>query len=95
MISLRLLVLIPGILLTRGARPFVLIILCSLPRAGFGCSRLDVKFVVAVGDVFGGLAAGPGGGVGFIVGGAEGGSGKGSAEGRKDASEAGEGGRHW
>ena len=42
MISLRLLILVPRILLTRGARPFVLIILYSLPRAGFGCSRLDI-----------------------------------------------------
>lgn len=61
MIPLRLLILVPRILLTRRAGPFVLIILYSLPRAGFGCPGLDVEFIGAVGDVFGGLAAGPGG----------------------------------
>lgn len=59
MILLRLLILIPRILLRRRARiPSVAV--RALPRTRFGRRGVDVEFLVLVGDVLVGLAAGPG-----------------------------------
>lgn len=59
MILLRLLVLIRRILLARRTAAHMLVLGGALPSTGFGGTGLDVKFVGAVRDVLGGLAAGP------------------------------------
>lgn len=76
MILLGLLILIPRILLARGATANMLILVRSLPSPGLGSPGMHVELVFAFGDVFRGLSAGPPAGVvGRGVGGAGGGRG--------------------